>query len=164
MKIWSPAQSEFIPLQQVTMGYDMRWEDPIIVRKNRKRMLTVMADPDILGEETAATLQARLQPQIEAIEMPPGYSLEWGGEYESSGDAKASLFTTMPMGYLFMFLITIFLFNSIKEPLIVWLTVPLALIGVTTGLLVLNTPFGFMALLGFLSLSGMVLEKWYRTA
>ncbi|WP_343291298.1 efflux RND transporter permease subunit VmeI [Vibrio harveyi] len=159
MKIWSPAQSEFIPLQQVTMGYDMRWEDPIIVRKNRKRMLTVMADPDLLGEETAATLQARLQPQIEAIEMPPGYSLEWGGEYESSGDAKASLFTTMPMGYLFMFLITIFLFNSIKEPLIVWLTVPLALIGVTTGLLVLNTPFGFMALLGFLSLSGMVLKN-----
>ncbi|HCG5911962.1 TPA: efflux RND transporter permease subunit VmeI [Vibrio parahaemolyticus] len=159
MKIWSPAQSEFIPLQQVTMGYDMRWEDPIIVRKNRKRMLTVMADPDILGEETASTLQKRLQLQIEAIQMPPGYSLEWGGEYESSGDAQESLFTTMPMGYLFMFLITVFLFNSIKEPLIVWLTVPLALIGVTTGLLALNTPFGFMALLGFLSLSGMVLKN-----
>ncbi|KFJ89047.1 multidrug transporter AcrB [Vibrio sp. OY15] len=159
MKIWSPAQSEFIPLQQVTMGYDMRWEDPIILRKNRKRMLTVMADPDILGEETASTLQKRLQPQIEAIQMPPGYSLEWGGEYESSGDAQESLFTTMPMGYLFMFLITVFLFNSIKEPLIVWLTVPLALIGVTTGLLALNTPFGFMALLGFLSLSGMVLKN-----
>ncbi|WP_241572865.1 efflux RND transporter permease subunit VmeI [Vibrio parahaemolyticus] len=159
MKIWSPAQSEFIPLQQVTMGYDMRWEDPIIVRKNRKRMLTVMADPDILGEETASTLQKRLQPQIEAIQMPPGYSLEWGGEYESSGDAQESLFTTMPMGYLFMFLIAVFLFNSIKEPLIVWLTVPLALIGVTTGLLALNTPFGFMALLGFLSLSGMVLKN-----
>lgn len=159
MKIWSPAQSEFIPLQQVTMGYDMRWEDPIIVRKNRKRMLTVMADPDILGEETASTLQKRLQPQIEVIQLPPGYSLEWGGEYESSGDAQESLFTTMPMGYLFMFLITVFLFNSIKEPLIVWLTVPLALIGVTTGLLALNTPFGFMALLGFLSLSGMVLKN-----
>ncbi|MCR9366465.1 efflux RND transporter permease subunit VmeI [Vibrio antiquarius] len=159
MKIWSPAQSEFIPLQQVTMGYDMRWEDPIIVRKNRKRMLTVMADPDLLGEETASTLQKRLQPQIEAIQMPPGYSLEWGGEYESSGDAQESLFTAMPMGYLFMFLITVFLFNSIKEPLIVWLTVPLALIGVTTGLLALNTPFGFMALLGFLSLSGMVLKN-----
>ncbi|NAW56155.1 MULTISPECIES: efflux RND transporter permease subunit [unclassified Vibrio] len=159
MKIWSPALTEFIPLQQVTLGYDMRWEDPIIMRKNRKRMLTVMADPDILGEETAATLQARLQPQIEAIEMPSGYSLEWGGEYESSGDAKASLFTTMPLGYLFMFLITVFLFNSVKEPLIVWLTVPLAIIGVTTGLLVLDTPFGFMALLGFLSLSGMLLKN-----
>ncbi|OAJ95606.1 efflux RND transporter permease subunit [Vibrio bivalvicida] len=159
MKIWSPALGEYIPLQQVTLGYDIRWEDPIIVRKNRKRMLTVMADPDLLGEETAATLQTRLMPQIEAIELPPGYSLEWGGEYESSGDAQKSLFTTMPMGYLFMFLVTVFLFNSVKEPLIVWLTVPLAIIGVTTGLLALNTPFGFMALLGFLSLSGMLLKN-----
>ncbi|ROV58644.1 efflux RND transporter permease subunit [Vibrio ponticus] len=159
MKIWSPALSEYIPLQQVTLGYEMLWEDPIIVRKDRKRMLTIMADPDILGEETAATLQKRIQGQIEAIELPPGYSLEWGGEYESSGDAQASLFTTMPLGYLFMFLITVFLFNSVKEPLIVWCTVPLAIIGVTTGLLALNTPFGFMALLGFLSLSGMVLKN-----
>ncbi|MDN3698539.1 efflux RND transporter permease subunit [Vibrio cortegadensis] len=159
MKIWSPVLSEFIPLQQITQGYEMRWEDPLIVRKNRKRMLTVMADPDILGEETASTLQNRLQPQIEAIEMPAGYSLEWGGEYESSSDAQASLFQTMPMGYLFMFLITVFLFNSVKEPLIVWLTVPLAVIGVSTGLLLLDTPFGFMALLGFLSLSGMLLKN-----
>ncbi|MGR5286211.1 efflux RND transporter permease subunit [Vibrio maritimus] len=159
MMIWSPALSEFIPFQQVTQGYDTRWEDPIIVRKNRKRMLTIMADPDLLGEETAATLQKRLQPQIEAIELPPGYSLEWGGEYESSGDAQESLFQTMPLGYLFMFLITIFLFNAVKEALIVWFTVPLAVIGVTTGLLALNTPFGFMALLGFLSLSGMLLKN-----
>ncbi|PQJ89040.1 efflux RND transporter permease subunit [Aliivibrio sifiae] len=159
MKIWSPALSQYIPLQQVVLGYDVIWEDPLIVRKNRKRMLTVMADPDILGEETASTLQKRLQPQIEAIDFPTGYSLEWGGEYESSRDAQASLFQTMPMGYLFMFLVTVFLFNSVKESVIVWLTVPLALIGVTTGLLVLNTPFGFMALLGFLSLSGMLLKN-----
>ena len=159
MKIWSPALSEYIPLQQVTLGYDLRWEDSLIVRKNRKRMLTIMADPDLLGEETAVTLQKRIQPQIEAIELPPGYSLEWGGEYESSGEAQASLFTTMPLGYLFMFLITVFLFNTVKEPLIVWCTVPLAIIGVTTGLLLLNTPFGFMALLGFLSLSGMVIKN-----
>ncbi|WP_394240065.1 efflux RND transporter permease subunit [Vibrio astriarenae] len=159
MRIWSPAQSDYIPLQQVALGYDIYWEDPIIVRKNRKRMLTVMADPDLLGEETAATLQGRLQPQIEQIELPSGYSLEWGGEYESSADAQESLFTTMPLGYLFMFLITVFLFNTVKEPIIVWCTVPLALIGVTTGLLVLDTPFGFMALLGFLSLSGMILKN-----
>lgn len=159
MKIWSPALREYIPLQQVVLGYEVRWEDPLIVRKNRKRMLTVMADPDLLGDETAATLQKRLQSQIEAIEMPPGYSLEWGGEYESSADAQESLFQTMPMGYLFMFLITVFLFNSVKEPLIVWLTVPLAVIGVASGLLILDTPFGFMALLGFLSLSGMLLKN-----
>ncbi|MGF1685771.1 efflux RND transporter permease subunit [Photobacterium japonica] len=159
MKIWSPAIQGYIPLQQVINGVNIRWEDPLIVRKNRKRMLTVMADPDPLGDETAATVQARIQPQIEALNYPPGYSLEWGGEYESSADAKASLFQTMPMGYLVMFLITIFLFNKVKEALIVWATVPLAVIGVTTGLLLLNTPFGFMALLGFLSLSGMLVKN-----
>ncbi len=159
MRIWSPTVGDYIPLQQVTLGYDLRWEDPLIVRKNRKRMLTVMADPDLLGEETASTLQKRLMPLIDSIEMPPGYALEWGGEYESSGDAQASLFSTMPLGYLFMFLVTIFLFNSVKEPLIVWFTVPLAVIGVASGLLLLDTPFGFMALLGFLSLSGMLLKN-----
>jgi multidrug efflux pump subunit AcrB len=159
LKIWSPSLAAFIPFQQVTQGYDLRWEDPLIVRKNRKRMLTVFADPDLLGEETASTLQKRIQPLVEAIELPPGYFVEWGGEYESSNDAQESLFKTMPMGYLFMFLITIFLFNAVKEALIVWLTVPLAVIGVTTGLLALNTPFGFMALLGFLSLSGMLLKN-----
>lgn len=159
MKIWSPAIQGYVPLQQVMLDVNIQWEDPLVVRKNRKRMLTIMADPDPLGDETAATLQARIQPKIEALDFPPGYSLEWGGEYESSADAKASLFQTMPMGYLFMFLITIFLFNKVKEAVIVWATVPLAIIGVTTGLLILNTPFGFMALLGFLSLSGMLVKN-----
>ena len=58
-----------------------------------------------------------------------------------------------------MFLITIFLFNNVKNAVIVWATVPLAIIGVTMGLLILNTPFGFMALLGFLSLSGMLVKN-----
>ncbi|MBY3786978.1 efflux RND transporter permease subunit [Photobacterium carnosum] len=159
MKIWSPAIQGYIPLQQVVLGVNVRWEDPLVVRKNRKRMLTIMADPDPLGDETAASVQARLLPIIETIDLPAGYSLEWGGEYESSADAKASLFQTMPMGYLAMFLITIFLFKKVKEALIVWATVPLAIIGVTVGLLLLNTPFGFMALLGFLSLSGMLVKN-----
>ncbi|WP_318458767.1 efflux RND transporter permease subunit [Photobacterium leiognathi] len=159
MKIWSPAIQGYIPLQQVVLDVNVRWEDPLVVRKNRKRVLTVMADPDPIGEETAATVQKRIMPAIAEIELPEGYSLEWGGEYESSADAQASLFQTMPMGYLAMFLITIFLFNKVKEALIVWATVPLAIIGVTLGLLLLNTPFGFMALLGFLSLSGMLVKN-----
>ncbi|MEI8595928.1 efflux RND transporter permease subunit [Photobacterium sp. Hal280] len=159
MKIWSPAVQGYVPLQQVVSAVNLRWEDPLIVRKDRKRVLTVMADPDPLGNETAATVQKRIQPAIDALDLPPGYALEWGGEYESSGDAKASLFSSMPMGYLMMFLITIFLFNKVKEALIVWATVPLAVIGVASGLLLLNTPFGFMALLGFLSLSGMLVKN-----
>ncbi|ANO32741.1 multidrug transporter AcrB [Vibrio breoganii] len=159
LKIWSPVLNDYVPLQQMLMGYETRWEDPIIMRKDRKRMLTVFADHDILGDETAATLQQRVQEKIEAVEMPQGYSLEWGGELESSSDAKGALASSMPMGYLFMFLITVFLFSSVKEPLIVWCTVPLAIVGVTCGLLLFDTPFGFMALLGLLSLSGMLLKN-----
>ncbi|PMM45945.1 efflux RND transporter permease subunit [Vibrio breoganii] len=159
LKIWSPVLNDYVPLPQMLMGYETRWEDPIIMRKDRKRMLTVFADHDILGDETAATLQQRVQEKIEAVEMPQGYSLEWGGELESSSDAKGALASSMPMGYLFMFLITVFLFSSVKEPLIVWCTVPLAIVGVTSGLLLFDTPFGFMALLGLLSLSGMLLKN-----
>jgi multidrug efflux pump subunit AcrB len=63
------------------------------------------------------------------------------------------------MGYLAMFLITIMLFNAVRAPLVIWATVPLAIIGVTSGLLLMNKPFGFMALLGLLSLSGMLLKN-----
>ena len=97
--------------------------------------------------------------RLEAIKLPPGYTLEWGGEYESSTDAQANIFKALPLGYLFMFIITILLFNSIRVPLTIWFCVPLALIGVSTGLLVMNSAFSFMALLGFLSLSGMTVKN-----
>ena len=93
------------------------------------------------------------------LELPPGYSLTWGGEYEASRDAQEAVFGSLPMGYLFMFIITMLLFDSLRQPLVIWATVPLAIIGVTMGLLLLNAPFGFMALLGFLSLSGMLVKN-----
>jgi multidrug efflux pump subunit AcrB len=58
-----------------------------------------------------------------------------------------------------MILAVIFLFNAFRQPLIIWLTVPLSLIGVVAGLLLLNQPFGFMALLGLMSLSGMLIKN-----
>ena len=126
---------------------------------DRKRTLTVQADPAIASGETAAQLFERLKPKIEAIELPRGYSLEWGGEFESSQKAKRAVFGTLPLGYLAMFLITILLFDSFKRAIIIWLTVPLAIIGVTIGFLLTGIPFGFMALLGFLSLSGMLVKN-----
>jgi multidrug efflux pump subunit AcrB len=129
------------------------------MRRDRKRTLTVLADHDILGDETPAVLFARIRPAVEALDLPDGYTITWGGEYESSTEAEQATFSSLPVGYLFMFIITIFLFNSVKKPLVIWLTVPLAIIGVSIGLLVSGMPFGFTALLGLLSLSGMVLKN-----
>ena len=156
LQIWSPAAEARIPLRQVVSGFETVFEDEIIQRRNRKPTITVFADPD---EGYATALYARVAPQVEALELPPGYELEWGGEYEDSANAQAGLSAGLPVFFLSMVLITIMLFNSLKQPLIIWLTVPLAMIGVTAGLLLSDQPFGFMALLGILSLSGMLIKN-----
>ncbi|MGD8312417.1 MAG: efflux RND transporter permease subunit, partial [Gammaproteobacteria bacterium] len=156
LQIWSPAAQGMIPLRQVVSGFRMVFEDEIIERRNRRPTITVYADPD---EGLATSLYSRVAPQVEAIELPPGYELEWGGEYEDARNAQAGLTASLPMFFLLMVLITIMLFNSLKQPLIIWLTVPLAVIGVTAGLLLSGQPFGFMSLLGILSLSGMLIKN-----
>lgn len=159
LKIYSPSLQHYVPLQQVVRDIQLISTDSLIQRKDRKRTITVLADHNVLGDETAADLFNRLRPQVEALPLPAGYELEWGGEYEASGDAQEMLFGSLPMGYLFMFIITVLLFNSVRKPVVIWLTVPLSLIGVTVGLLLTNQPFSFTALLGLLSLSGMVLKN-----
>ncbi|MGI9324865.1 MAG: efflux RND transporter permease subunit, partial [Pseudomonadales bacterium] len=156
LQIWSPAAARMIPLRQVVSGFETVFEDEIIWRQNRKRAITVLADPRV-GE--AAPLFDSARPKIEAIELPPGYTLEWWGEYKSSGDATASLAGSVPLFLLLMVLITLMLFDAFKQTAIIWLVVPLALIGVTAGLLGSGQPFGFMATLGFLSLTGMLIKN-----
>jgi multidrug efflux pump subunit AcrB len=89
----------------------------------------------------------------------PGYYMAWGGEAEDSAKANSRLASTIPIFFGLMVLIVLFLFNSIKKTLVIWLTVPLSIIGVTVGLLLFNQPFGFMALLGLMSLSGMLIKN-----
>ncbi|EKB3551434.1 multidrug efflux RND transporter permease subunit VmeV [Vibrio parahaemolyticus] len=159
VKIWSPSLQTYIPVDQIIDGVELDWSEPLIQRRDRKRTLTVLADHDVLSDDTAASLFARVQSKVMALHIPEGYEITWGGEYESSKDAQEGLFGSLPMGYLLMFIITILLFNSIKKPLVIWFTVPLSIIGVAFGLLTTNMPFSFTAFLGLLSLSGMILKN-----
>ncbi|EIA1553961.1 multidrug efflux RND transporter permease subunit VmeV [Vibrio parahaemolyticus] len=159
VKIWSPSLQTYIPVDQIIDGVELDWSEPLIQRRDRKRTLTVLADHDVLSDDTAASLFARVQPKVMALHILEGYEITWGGEYESSKDAQEGLFGSLPMGYLLMFIITILLFNSIKKPLVIWFTVPLSIIGVAFGLLTTNMPFSFTAFLGLLSLSGMILKN-----
>lgn len=156
LQIWSPAANRMIPLRQVVSGFSTEFEDEIIMRRDRKRTITVYADP-ISGP--ASELFQRLKPKVEALPLPAGYIMEWGGEYEDSSDAQAGLAASLPAFILMMIVITIMLFNNLRQPLIIWLCVPLAMIGVAGGLLGMGQPFGFMALLGFLSLIGMLIKN-----
>ncbi|MCI0333953.1 MAG: efflux RND transporter permease subunit [Planctomycetes bacterium] len=151
LQIWSPVAGRMIPINQVTSGTEVVWEDPIVMRRDRFPTLTVHADPRI---GLPSELFNRVRQQIEQIELPSGYSLEWGGEFEDSRDARTALARPLPYALALMVLIVVCLFNSLRATLLVWLIVPLAIIGVTAGLLLTGQPFGFMALLGVLALGG----------
>jgi multidrug efflux pump subunit AcrB len=151
LQVWSPAARRMIPMSQVTSGAELTWEDPVVVRRNRFPVLTVHADP---RSGLPSQLFNRVRADIERIPLPAGYSMEWGGEYEDSRDARAALARPLPYALAVMVLIVVALFNSVRLTLLIWLIVPLALIGVTAGLLLTGQPFGFMALLGVLALGG----------
>ncbi|MBX3413294.1 MAG: efflux RND transporter permease subunit [Pirellulales bacterium] len=151
LQIWSPIAGRMIPLSQVTSGAEVVWEDPIVHRRNRFPTLTVHADP---RTGLPSQLFGRVRQAIEQIELPPGYTLEWGGEHENSRDARAALAQPIPFVVALMVFIVVCLFNSFRATILIWLVMPLAIVGVTTGLLVTGQPFGFMALLGVLALAG----------
>lgn len=157
IQVWSPATNNMIPIRQVASSFETRWENAQIHRLNRKRTITAGGEPPL--HELPSEMFARIRPQIEAIELPVGYEMEWGGEYESSTDAQTALVGGIPGSVVLMILITVILFNTVKHPMIIWLTVPLAVIGVAAGLLATGEPFGFMPLLGFLSLMGMLIKN-----
>ncbi|PHR64792.1 MAG: MFS transporter [Idiomarina sp.] len=159
LQVYSSALEQHVPLGQVVRDVTLLAEDNLIIRRDRKRTVTVMADHDIFGEETPAMVLARIRPAIEAIELPAGYELTWGGEFEASNKATGAIFQALPLAFLVMFIITVLLFSSIRQAGVLWTTVPLSVIGVTLGLVLTNQPFGFMALLGFLSLSGMLIKN-----
>jgi multidrug efflux pump subunit AcrB len=145
-----------VPLGQVTSDIRMESEDPIIVRWNRRRAVTVQASPNNV---TFPTLLSSVQQEFESIPLPPSYKLEWRGEAFSTKDAQASLIPGMVPSMVIILFIIIVLFNAVRPLLIIFLAVPLALIGITSGLLGTNIPFGFMSLLGAMSLVGMMIKN-----
>ena len=146
-----------VPLSQVTDGVAAEWEDPLIWRRDRRRNITVQANP-IVGV-TLPTLRASVAEEFENMALPPGYTFEWGGEFESSRDSQKSLIPGIVPAVGVIALIIVVLFNAFRPPVIIFLTIPFAVIGITAGLLGTGTPFGFVALLGAMSLSGMMIKN-----
>ena len=156
LQIWSPVAGRMIPMGQIVSDVETGWEDSVVVRRDRFPTITVHADP---RSGLPSQLFDRVRAGIEAIPLPPGYSLEWGGEYEDSRDARLALAQPLPYFLAIMVFITVCLFNSFRTTLLIWLIMPLAIIGVTVGLLLTGKPFGFMALLGVLSLGGELIKN-----
>ncbi|MEM7780931.1 MAG: efflux RND transporter permease subunit [Pseudomonadota bacterium] len=146
-----------VPVEQVTDGIATVWRDSRLRRTDNVWSIKAQADP--APGVVAGDLQARVGPLVEAIELPPGYALTWDGELGSSSEANGQLLGAIPFGFGAMILVVIFLFNSLRQPLVIWSVVPLSLVGVVFGLVVMGVPFEFMAILGVLSLAGLLIKN-----
>ena len=155
VQIWSNPLDKFVNLLQMTTGFKAEWDDSIIWRRDGIRTLTVQCDPLI----NTAKVHGMIRKEIEAIPMSLGYSREWGGEFESSRDAQKGISGMLPITFIIMIFIVLVLFNSLRQTFIIVLCLPLALVGVTLGLLGSGAPFSFFALLGILSLVGMMIKN-----
>lgn len=148
-----------IPLASVLDGVEESSEEARLGRRNRRLCITVKASEG--AGETADEAYNRVQGKIAALmaSLPEGYSYEWGGEIEDAEKSHRGLASKLPVIFVLMALIVVVLFNSVKDASVIFLTVPLILCGVVAGLLSFGQPFGFMAILGFLSLVGMQIKN-----
>jgi multidrug efflux pump subunit AcrB len=145
-----------VPLAQVTKNIRLEWEDPIINRWERRRCISIQASPK---NTTYPDLKSNVTEAFNKIELPPGYEIFLDGEDESTVDAQSSLIPGVIPAAAVILTIIVALFNAMRPPLIIILTIPFALIGIVAGLLPTGTPFGFMALLGAMSLAGMMIKN-----
>lgn len=155
--VYSQSANANVPFEQVTDGLIFESQNTLLMR--RDRVLTITVGADVVRGLTAAQVQTEVQETIDTMPLPAGYKMEWGGEYESSRDAQASLAGQLPLSLIIMVLISVLLFNALRQPLIIWLLVPMSVNGVSLALLGSGLPFTFTALLGLLSLSGMLIKN-----
>lgn len=146
-----------VPLSQVTDGIHLTWEDPLVIRYNGQRAMRAQGNP-VKGISTEDARQAIVE-QIEAIELPVGYSMHWEGEHKASGQSSSYLFKYFPLAIILMIAILIMLFKDYKKPLIIFCCIPLLLIGVIFGMLLSGKTFGFVAIVGILGLIGMIIKN-----
>lgn len=146
-----------LPLNAITSGTSIEWNEPKICHYNGQR--AIKAQCNNTADYTAAQARDAIKDQIEAIELPDGYTLTWLGEYDASQQSTRYLFKYFPHAIVVMLLIMIALFKDIKKPLIIVCCLPLVAIGIVFGMLAAGMSFGFVAMVGCLGIIGMMIKN-----
>jgi multidrug efflux pump len=152
------ASGKAVSLSQIATLED-GFEDGIVWHRNRLPTVTVRAD--IYGKEQPSSVMAQISPTLDDIRaaLPSGYLLQLGGTVEDSARGQNSVNAGMPLFVLVVTTLLMLQLRSFSRVLMVWLTAPLGLIGVSLFLLLLRVPFGFVAMLGTIALFGMIMRN-----
>jgi multidrug efflux pump subunit AcrB len=145
-----------VPLGQVVDGFDLAFEESMIWRRDRVPTITAQAGVEGVSVATARNYS---KAAIEAIELPDGYKMVWGGEFFDQDKTVVDVLINLPTAMIVMVIIMVAMFNGFKQPIIIFGTLPLAMTGVVGMLLLSGKPFGFMALVGVICLSGMIIKN-----
>ena len=158
LTVYSQGTGRHVPLKQVA-DVELTFEPGVVERRDRER--TMSLNVQLASGATAADVVKSLRPWLKEVEAdwPHGNNFAIGGETEESGDANASIAAELPIAGMLILLLLVGQFNSLRRPAIILATIPLGLIGVTFGLLVANSSFGFFTILGLISLSGIIINN-----
>lgn len=146
-----------LPLNKIIEKEELKWEDPEIHRRNRVRTITVQCD--VKDGQTAESVRKMIAKEVEKLDIPANYKLEWGGEYYEQNKNVSAVLSSVPLQGIIMFSICVFLFASLRDPFIIFVILPLSFIGIAPGLFISGRSFGFMSIIGAISLTGMMIKN-----
>lgn len=153
--IWNGERSA--PLSQVTERIETTWEFPQIRTYNRQLSMAAMCG--VQPGHTMAEVHNEIRKEIEAIDLPDGYTFFWDSQYKDQREAMQAIVKFFPLAFLMLIVILVALFGNFREPLIILCVLPLSLIGVALGLLLTGFDFGFFPIAGWLGLLGMIIKN-----
>jgi multidrug efflux pump subunit AcrB len=154
--VMSPVTGAKVPVQAVA-SLTSEWQPGRIVRRNGVRTLSVRAFPG--NHWLASEILGKARKQLDTMALPTGYRIEYGGEYENQQEVSGELRNALLVSLVLIFLILLFQFRTLIDPLIVMVAFPLALPGAAFGLLITNNTFGFTAFIGIISVGGLVVRN-----
>lgn len=148
------------PLSRVAEGITMEWDEDIVMRLNGQRVIEAECDPNSeIDEATPAKVVESIKEEIEAIDLPAGYSMRWVGEGEIQGEAINNLMKYVPITIFIILAILLLLFNSWKKVILILICFPFVFCGIVPSLLITNQPMTFMAIIGMMGLIGMMVKN-----
>lgn len=148
------------PLNNVVKDVNLTWDEDLIYRLNGRRVIEAECDPDFNNDKaTPAKVVQEIKDEIEAIQLPAGYTMRWVGEGELQGEAIGNLMKYVPLTVFIILAILLFLFNSWRKVILIILCFPFVFCGIVAFLLMFNMPLTFMAIIGMLGLIGMMVKN-----
>ena len=148
------------PLSCVAEGITMKWDEDIVMRLNGQRVIEAECDPNSeIDEATPAKVVESIKKEIEAIDLPAGYSMRWVGEGEVQGEAIGNLMKYVPLTIFIILGILLLLFNSWKKVILILMCFPFVFCGIVPSLLITDQPMTFMSIIGVMGLIGMMVKN-----